>query len=333
MTALRRLGGLAAAALIALPAVPARAGVRPAHGGPFRLALPALPSTLDPALAVEPQDVAAARATSAPLLELDAAGRLAPGLLEEVPVPDPTGRTYHLRLRPDLRTFDDRPVGAPELAAAFGRLAAPATRSPHAWAVLPILGAEAALAGRAPALAGVSIVSEREVLVTLERPLPGFPRVLAALPLALPGLGPFQPPRAPAAGDALTLPANPRCPRGPPYAAALVLVAARDARAAARLLERGEADLVLRPEPPAGRAGPRSPPSPRSWPRSSRRASAPRPRRSGPRSRGSTGPTSPAAARAAPPSRSRPSCRARSSRRATPRSRRPRRRRAGCRAR
>jgi peptide/nickel transport system substrate-binding protein len=123
--------------------------------------------------------------------------------------------------------------------------------------VLPVLGADALLAGRATTLAGVQVLSERELLVTLALPVPEFAHTLAALPLSVPGAGPFRPP-TPADG-ALVLAANDRCPLGRPFVSELVLTAA-DARTAARRLARGEVDLVLRPEPAGGRPGPAFPP-------------------------------------------------------------------------
>jgi peptide/nickel transport system substrate-binding protein len=62
-------------------------------------------------------------------------------------------------------------------------------------------------------------------------------------------MGPFLAPREnPSGGAALRLAANPHHARGRPFADALEIVAA-DARRAGRLLETGQAELVLRPEP------------------------------------------------------------------------------------
>jgi hypothetical protein len=253
----------AAAGLALTAAMPAAAGVRPAHGGALRLGLPALPRTTDPALAVDLPDLVAARATSGALLALDARGELAPGLLAEVPQPEVGGKAFRLRLRTDAVTFAGTPITAEDLAAAFARLASPTTASPNAWAVLPVLGADAMLAGRAAALAGVQVVGEREVLVTLAAPLPEFAHVLAALPLAIPGAGPFVPPASlEPRGGAIVLARNDRCPAGRPYLSSLVLAVAdgrADPRAAARALDRGELDLVLRPEPAGPRGGPAFP--------------------------------------------------------------------------
>lgn len=252
-----------AAALATAAAAPAAAGVRPAHGGALRLGLPALPRTTDPALALDLPDVVAARATSGALLALDVRGELVPALLAEVPQPEVGGRAFRLRLRADAVTWTGAPITADDLAAAFARLASPATASPHAWAVLPVLGADAMLAGRAAALAGVQVVGERELLVTLAAPLPEFAHVLAALPLAIPGAGPFAPPPSlEPHGGAIVLAHNDRCPAGRPYLSSLALAVAdgrADPRAAARALDRGDLDLVLRPEPAGPRGGPAFP--------------------------------------------------------------------------
>jgi ABC-type transport system substrate-binding protein len=169
-------------ALLLAGAFPAAAGVRPSWGGELRVALPAAPRVLDPARAREPEDLVAVRALHAPLLELDAAGRLAPGLLAEVPVPEAGGRGFRLRLRSDATFSDGTPITAADVAAALTRTVQPAAASPHAWIALPITGADAVLAGRASALAGIAIASDRELLVSLAFPFPDFPWALAAPP-------------------------------------------------------------------------------------------------------------------------------------------------------
>jgi peptide/nickel transport system substrate-binding protein len=241
-----RAAAAAAAALLAAAAPRAAAGVRPAYGGTVRLTLPTLPREADPALAAEPADVFLARATGGLLLELDPAGRLAPGLLAEVPAAEAEGRAFRLRVDPAARTASGAPVLAADVARVLARLLSPASPSPHAWAALAISGADAALDGRAASPAGLQVLSEHELLVTLSAPLPEFPYALATSACAVPGAGAF-------AADALQpgrpvlLSANPHHPRGRPLADRLVLSAA-DARGAARLLERGEADGALRPE-------------------------------------------------------------------------------------
>jgi peptide/nickel transport system substrate-binding protein len=241
----------ACAVALALGPALAAAGVRPTYGGTIRIAVPAPPSGASSPLS--PADLLVERATSAPLLEVDPSGALVPGALAEVPVPEAGARAFRLRVRPGLSDAAGRPLGAQDVAARLAALLAPGTRSAGAWAALPVLGADALLDGRAPLLAGVQVLSASELLVTLAFPLPEWPWLLATPALALPGAGPFTlaPRRGPA--DPALLVRNDRHYRGRPFADELRLEPA-DARAAARLLEQGSVELVLRPEA----AGPRA---------------------------------------------------------------------------
>ncbi|HEX9308837.1 MAG TPA: ABC transporter substrate-binding protein [Anaeromyxobacter sp.] len=243
------------ALLLCLSLAPAlaAAGVRPAYGGAIRVGVATAPRLADGAQG--PGDAFVERATAAPLLELDAAGALAPGALAEVPLPEAGGRAFRLRLRPGLSDAAGRPLGAADVASRLAALLSPDAPTPDAWIALPVLGADALAERRAPLLAGVQVLSPTELLVTLAFPLPEFPWLLAATPLALRGAGPFvaQPRRAPQ--DALVLVRNDRHHLGRPFANE-VRVAPVDPRAAARLLAQGGLELVVRPEAAGGRAGP-----------------------------------------------------------------------------
>jgi peptide/nickel transport system substrate-binding protein len=241
-------------ALLALPGV-AAGGVRPAYGGTIRIGIPAAPGT---AVAQGAADLLAARAASAPLLDVDARGNLVPGILAEVPAAEADGRTFRLRVRPGVVDATGRAVGAAEVSERLTALAREG-RSPNGWVALPILGADAVLDGRAPLLAGAQVLSPDELVVTLAFALPEFPWLLATLPAALPGAGPFVPAPAGAPQDPLVLRANARHHRGRPFADALELRAV-DARGAARQLDQGGLDLVLRPEAMGRRPGPALPP-------------------------------------------------------------------------
>jgi peptide/nickel transport system substrate-binding protein len=247
-----RLAVAALALSLGLSPAAARAGLRPAYGGTVRVALPDLPREPDPARATGVADLFLADATAGALLEPGEEGALVPGLLAEVPAPDAGGQAFRLRLRAGLRRPDGAPFTAHDLAASIARLLAPG--SPHAWAALPLAGADAVLDGRAASPSGLRVLSEGELLVTLAFSLPELPELLASLPFAVRGMGPFLlPPELPARG-AVRLAANPGHARGRPFADALELVGA-DARRSARLLGAGEVDLVLRPE----LQGPRNP--------------------------------------------------------------------------
>jgi peptide/nickel transport system substrate-binding protein len=235
--------GLAAALALALAPALAAAGVRPAYGGTVRIGVPAPPPGAAGTSAA--LDALVERATAAPLLEIDVTGALVPGALAEVPVPEAGGRAFRLRLRPGLVDAAGRPLGAAEVAARLAALLA--GRAPDLWAALPILGADALLEGRAPLLAGVQVLSQTELLLTLAFPMPELPWLLATPALALPGAGPFAPSPRRGPGDPVVLVENERHHRGRPFVHELRLEAL-DARAAARQLEQGGLDLVLRPE-------------------------------------------------------------------------------------
>ncbi|ACL66816.1 extracellular solute-binding protein family 5 [Anaeromyxobacter dehalogenans 2CP-1] len=244
---------------------PAAAAIPPASGGELRVLLPATPRVGDPAQATAPQDLALVRALQATLVEVDASGGLAPGLLAELPAPEPGGTAYRLRLRPGLRFGDGTPLRAADVAASLARLLArsgPAREpSPHAWVLLPVLGADAVLEGRAVAPAGLEVLSELELRVVLAFPFPELPWALAALPSAVvssrgAGAGPFVLDGHEA--GAVRLAPNPHAVRGLPFADRLLLGAA-EARGAARALERRQAELAIRPEAVSDGAVPAAP--------------------------------------------------------------------------
>ncbi|HUL58792.1 MAG TPA: ABC transporter substrate-binding protein [Anaeromyxobacteraceae bacterium] len=244
----------AALAGLLLPAA-AAAGVRPTYCGcDLAIGLPAAPRQWDPARAMDPVDLLALGVHHATPLVVAPAG-LAPGLLAEVPEPQAGGRAFRLVLKPDLRFADGTPLGAADLAASLARLAQPGT--PHGWIALPIDGADAVLDGRPGAPAGIQVLSDREVLVTLSFPLPDFPAALATIPAAVVsargfGAGPFAGARPVRADGAFVQArANDACAQGRPFADTASLGAV-DPRGAARQLERALSEdgllLVLRPE-------------------------------------------------------------------------------------
>jgi len=248
-------------AILLVPPTPAKGAARPAYGGEIRVLVSSAPRVVDPALAQNSSDLTLVRALHSLPLEIDGEGHLSPGLLEEVPVPEAAGRAFRLLLRSGLRFADGTPLGAADVAASLGRLLS--SGSAHAWVALPILGADAFLEGRALVLPGVEVLSDRELLVTLAFPMPEWPFALAAPAAAVvsrggEGAGPFRLKTLDGSGARLEV--NPFHWRGRAFADRLLLKGA-DARAAARALSRGEADLVQRPEAFAGaRSCPPTPP-------------------------------------------------------------------------
>lgn len=250
MTTALRTAVLGAGLAAALATHPAAAADRPTYGGELRVAVPLPPRTSDPALARELQDAVLARALHATPLDHEPPLPIRPGLLAAVPEPLQGGRAFQLTLRDGLRFSDGTPLGARDLAASLARLLRPEVGSPHAWLAVAIQGADEVLEGRSASPSGLKVLSERELLVTLAFPFPGWVEGLAALPAAVvsatgAGAGPFRregPDR---------LVANEHHWRGRPFADALV-VTAPDPRAVARGFEAGTIDLSLRPEAAAG---------------------------------------------------------------------------------
>ncbi len=237
----------------------AGAGARPRYGGDLTVLLPSSPALPDPTRAVSPADLAAVRAAHATLLEVDERGALRPGLLEALPEAEGAGGAWRLRIAPGLRFQDGQPIGAADVAASLARLAG--SGSAYGWIADALEGAAAVRDGRASSIPGVQVLSDRELRLAFSHPLPILPEALATLPTALVrdgaggalvGAGPFRPVGATERG--VRLAAFDGYHAGRPYADALLLAGA-DARAAARAMASGAADVAVRPEPLGRRSG------------------------------------------------------------------------------
>jgi ABC-type transport system substrate-binding protein len=138
------------------------------------------------------------------LMVTDAEGHVVPALCESWEVRD-RGRTFLLRLRGDVRFHDGHPLTAADVKASFERTIRRATREIPA-ALLAIRGVPEFVEGKALAVEGLVVRSEREVEVGLAEALPIYPALLshertaiareaaspAASAPALVGTGPFR---------------------------------------------------------------------------------------------------------------------------------------------
>lgn len=138
------------------------------------------PETIDPSLASEEAGVTITSALFEGLLARPpGAGPMRPGVAREWGV-GPDGVTWTFRLRPDARWTDGRPVTAHDFEYAIRRVLDPATGSRSAQQVFMVAGAEAFFRGKADAAGvGVRATDDSTLVVTLERPLPYFPEVVA----------------------------------------------------------------------------------------------------------------------------------------------------------
>jgi peptide/nickel transport system substrate-binding protein len=144
-------------------------------GGSIGVGASALPRTLDPALATEPDELQLLWLVHTPLVTYRrASGRegtqLAPGLAEELPKVSDDGLIYRMALRPGLTYSNGAPVRPGDLERAIDRVRA--LHSPLATLYDEIVSIEA------NARTGV-------IAVTLAQPDPSFPYLLA-LPSSAP---------------------------------------------------------------------------------------------------------------------------------------------------
>ena len=111
------------------------------------------------------------------LVRIDGAAEVVPHLAESIDLED-DGRRLRVVLR-DVRFHDGRKLSARDVRYTFERLARrPDGRLDAALRVID--GAVASSAGQAAELAGVRVISDRELEIHLTTPLPSFPALLSA---------------------------------------------------------------------------------------------------------------------------------------------------------
>jgi oligopeptide transport system substrate-binding protein len=177
----RDLLALAAAALGggALPGG-ARAQAARAPGNVLRTGHSGEPDSLDPHVAIAAPSLVVINDLYESLMTLDARGRPTAGAAERYTL-SPDGRTYTFTLRPGLVYSDGRPITAADFLYSFRRLADPATASTAlaAWIDL-IEGGRAVVRRERPVEAlGVAAPDPRTLQVTLAKPAPYFPSIVA----------------------------------------------------------------------------------------------------------------------------------------------------------
>ena len=145
------------------------------------IAVPELPQERDPQLAVRDVDLAAVSEMFMGLVTRDAQGKLIPGAAERWDISSDQ-LTYTFTLRRAMQWSDGAAVDAEDFVAGFRHALSPAV--PFASALLPIQGAEEALAGTRASF-GVAAPDSRTVRITLKHPSAAFLATLA-LPVSMP---------------------------------------------------------------------------------------------------------------------------------------------------
>jgi oligopeptide transport system substrate-binding protein len=162
---------LAASLLLATPAVAAPEQV-------LRVPLLAEPA-LDPHLIDGLTDFRICNDLFEPLVTLDAMGGIMPGAAASwAESPDRLAWTFTLRA--DERWSDGSPVTSADFLYSLRRIVDPKTAASYASALLPLKGADAIIAGKAPPDSlGVTAPDATHLVIALARPTPFLPNVLA----------------------------------------------------------------------------------------------------------------------------------------------------------
>ena len=140
------------------------------------------PRSLDPALST---DVPTGRAVSYVfdgLTRFTPDARVVPALATRWEV-SPDGTVYTFHLRQGVTFHDGQRFGAADVARSWARALDPARKGGRGWPLYPIRGARALAEGKATGLAGVRVIDDSTVAVTLAEPLAILPKLLA-MPVA-----------------------------------------------------------------------------------------------------------------------------------------------------
>ena len=171
--------GLAAALVLASAGAALAGGILHRGNGPE-------PVSLDPYRARSLSDMHVLHDIGEGLVAVSAAGAVVPGAAERWET-SPDGKVYTFHLRADARWSNGDPVTAEDFVFSLRRAVDPATGAEYAALLGVIAGAEAIRSGQETDLAtlGVAARDLRTVTVTLARPAPYLPQILA-MPVAFP---------------------------------------------------------------------------------------------------------------------------------------------------
>ncbi|MEZ3500444.1 ABC transporter substrate-binding protein [Pantoea sp. KPR_PJ] len=142
------------------------------------------PASLDPLKAVGLPEIQVIRDLFEGLTNQDAKGNIVPGVAESWSSSD--NKTWIFTLRSNAKWSNGEPVTAHDFVYSWQRLVAPKNSSPFAWfaALAGISNAAAITKGEMPpSQLGVSATDAQHLTVTLDRPVPWFPSLVANVAL------------------------------------------------------------------------------------------------------------------------------------------------------
>ncbi|MES2969716.1 MAG: ABC transporter substrate-binding protein [Pseudomonadota bacterium] len=136
-------------------------------------------ATLDPAIGYDWQNWSMIKSLFDGLMDyVPGTTDLRPGLAESYEISE-DGMTFTFKLRPGVKFHNGREMTAEDVKYSLDRVTNPATQSPGAGFFASIAGFDAAMAGTATGLEGVTVVDPLTVQVVLSRPDATFLHVMA----------------------------------------------------------------------------------------------------------------------------------------------------------
>lgn len=145
----------------------------------LKIALNVEPTALDPARVQDLYTSELLMNCFEGLVRFDKNNALEPALAEKWEV-SPDGKTYTFHLRKNALFHNGRPLRAADVKYSWERAVAPQTASPIAANYLEgVVGLKDAISGKSPDMAGVKIVDDLTLTVTLDRPRTYFLSMLA----------------------------------------------------------------------------------------------------------------------------------------------------------
>ena len=168
---------LAAAAFFSLSR-PARAYLPPHFGGALRVGIPGRVESFDPSLATENHEFAVVSCMFETLLAQGSGGTLVPVLLDELPATSEDGLKYYFKLKENVKFHDGTPLDSADVLHSF-KVLAKKIRSPYAWILSDISGAETFRVGRSRTIDGFKITDHLRFEITLNGRNPDFLKYLS----------------------------------------------------------------------------------------------------------------------------------------------------------
>lgn len=148
-------------------------------GGTLRLNLSSDPMTLDPAMSTDATTNEVVAQVFEGLVQFDKGANVIPGIARQWTISS-DGLTWTFHLKPNVRFHNGRELTAEDVKYSMERLLSRDLKSPNAYFIDRIQGAEEMIQGRARSLTGLKVVDPLCLVITLRTPYMPFLANLAA---------------------------------------------------------------------------------------------------------------------------------------------------------